>query len=211
MSNTYVNMKSMNTLAKKTVGTAFIGALFVATSFIGISVANAYFVISGKNVEMHAVVQAKTASTLTLLTSSTDPIVVETNSKTKYVGGTPAVGDYVYVVGRVQDGSNIRALVVKKSQSGGPDDVYGTEGDTVVVDKATFVASTYPWLRVTSPLGGGTTIVFRINNKTNFVGVNGFSNLQPGDILTVSGKDTNQNGFVAKTVVKKNSHRDRDD
>jgi hypothetical protein len=191
-----------NIVTKKVLGTLFIGVAFIATSFIGANSASAFFSLTGKNLQFHAIVESKTANSMVLLTSSTDPITVTINNKTKYPFGQVNVGDVVFVVARVKNDSSVLALIIKKSQSGGPSDIYGTDTDDVTVKRSTFVASECPWLRVTNPLNWTTTIVFKVDANTKFVGTQGCNTLVPGDLISVTGVDTNENGFVAKTVIK---------
>jgi hypothetical protein len=192
----------MNILTKKIAGTAVLVGLFFGTSFIGNSVASAYFSLQGKNIQFHAIVESINGNTWTLLTSSTDPITVTVNNKTKYPFGMPVVGDVIFVVGKIQKDTDILALTIKKSKWGGPNDIYGTDGDDVSVKRATFVPSECPWLRVMSNVSWGTTLVFKVDQNTKFVGVNGCSDLKEGDKISVTGVDTNENGFTAKMVIK---------
>jgi hypothetical protein len=187
---------------KKFLGTAGIAIAFLATSLIGATSASAYFSIIGKNLQFHAIIESKTADSMTLLTSSTDPIVVNINGKTKYPFGAVNVGDVVFVVARVKNDSSVLALIIKKSSSGGPSDIYGTEGDEVTVKKGAFKQSECPWLRVSNPLGGGTTLVFKVTPTTHFVGTTGCETLADGDTISVTGIDNNEDGFTAKTVIK---------
>ena len=197
-----------STLTKKVVGTAVLLGLFFGTSFIGTSVASAYFTVSGKNIQFHAIVDAKSANSWTVLTSSTDPLTILVNGKTKYPFGIPNKGDVIFVVGRIKTDGSIVALVIKKSKSGGTSDIYGTEGDDVSVRNVTFKQSSCPFLRVTNPVNGGTTVVFKVDQNTRFVGATGCEGLTPGDKLSITGVDTNGNGFVAKTVMKQKDKKE---
>jgi hypothetical protein len=192
----------MTLLTKKLVGTAVLVGLFFGTSFIGTSVASAYFSLQGKNIQFHAIVESISGNTWTLLTSSTDPITVTVNNKTKFPFGKPGVGDVIFVVGKIQKDTDILALTIKMSSWGGPNDIYGTDGDDVSVKKASFIESQCPWLRVVTNASWGTTIVFKVDQNTKFVGSKGCADLKPGDKLSITGVDTNENGFVAKMVIK---------
>lgn len=197
----------MSTFAKKSFGTLLLVGIFGVTSFIGVSIANAQFELSGKNINFHAIVQTKSLTSYTLLTSSTDPITVGINWKTKFPKGVPGIGDVVYVVARINPDTSITALIIKRDKSGGVDDVYGTEGDNVTAEKVTMIPSTYPWLHVASPIDGTTEITFKVTRNTKYVGAKGFSDLHPGDTLSITGKDTSDNGFVAKLVIR---HKGKD-
>lgn len=194
----------MNTtlFTKKFLGTFGVLVVFLVTSFIGVSSASAYFSLAGKNLQFHAIIQSKDANSMTLLTSSSDPITVTINGKTKYPFGPVNVGDVVFVVSRVKNDSSVLALIIKKSKSGGPSDIYGTDGDEVTVKKASFIASECPWIRVVNPMNWNTTLVFKVTPNTHFIGTQGCASLLPGDKLSITGIDTNENGFVAKTVIK---------
>ncbi len=191
-------------LTRKFLGSAGIVLALFATSFVGVSSASAYFSLSGKNLQFHAIIQSMTPSSMTLITSSTDPITVTTNLNTKYPFGMPKTGDVVFVIARVKNDGSIVALIVKKSKSGGPSDIYGTDGDDVTVKKVTVKQSSCPWLRVNSPMGGNTTLVFKVTPSTHFIGTVNCQSLSAGDVVSITGVDNNQNGFDAKTVIKHN-------
>ena len=105
---------------KKFFGTAGIVVAFVATSFIGATSASAFYSFSGKKIHFRGVVQTKTPTSLTVLTSAPLPTTVGLTNSTKYPLGMPKVGDVVFVTARLKSDHSLTALIVKKSKAGGP-------------------------------------------------------------------------------------------
>lgn len=209
-----------NNVTKKVVGTSVVAVLGFATLFVGASIASAQFTLVGKNLQFDGIVSSVTPNSLTVLTSSTDPIVIELNGKTKYVGfGSASVGDYINVVSQVKDQHTI-AKVIKKTKGGKPKDLYGTQGEEVVVKSARVLSKSAngsdKWITVSSDLnnavtGGGTDLAFRINSATEFHGTTNYSTLPIGSTVVITGRDTAKLGFVAEVVIVKTPTNHQDD
>lgn len=196
-----------NILTKKLVGTAGIVVALFATLFVGVSSASAYFQLTGKNVQFHAIIESMTPTSMVLLTSSTDPITVIINSKTKYPFGPVNTGDVIFFFGKLNKDGIPVGQIIKKSSSGGPSDIYGTDGDKVIVKKVKVKDSQCPWLSTTKN-DDLSTIVFKTDANTHFIGTLGCTSLVAGDVVSITGIDTDADGFVAKSVIKHKKGKD---
>jgi len=186
---------SQHTYNKKLIGTSALVVLIGVLVLASATFVEAQFINSGRNIVFDGIVGAVGVSSLTVLTSGTDPIVVEITSKTKFVdGGALSPGDHVKVWAR--EGSDIIARLIKKVD--GPGYGYGTDGDPVLVREAEVVSKTATSLVVESNAG---VITFKVTSSTRFVRTN-FSYLNVGDEVTVIGQDSGSE-FVAQTVIKR--------
>lgn len=191
-----------NILTRKFLGTATIMIAFLATSFIGVNSASAFFSFtSGKNVQFHGVVSAKTANSLTLLTTAPHPTKVFTNSNTKYPQGKPNLGDIVFVTARVKD-DTITALIVKKDSHSGVGEQYGDDNERDHHDRDgryTKGDKKCPWIKVHGDKGEDS---YKINSSTRFIGATRCEDLKEGDNISVTGNDTHGDGYIATTIIK---------
>lgn len=190
-------------LTKKFIGTFAIVVALLATSLIGASSAAAYFSLSGAKLSFHGIVQASTPDSMTLLTSSTEPLEVIINSHTKFPKGTPDVGDVVFVVAKIRDDGRLVAQSVKKSKSGGTHDIYGTNRDAVIIQKLRVGDTECPWYVAVWDPKSGTDIGIYVKDA-QFIGAANCAALKSGDTVSIYGMDTVKYGFTAKTVIRHN-------
>ncbi len=203
---------------KKFFGTAGILVAFILTSFIGATTASAFYSLSGKKIQFRGVVQAKTSTSLTLLTSAPKPTKIILNSSTKYPSGAPKVGDVVFVVARIKSDRQILALIVKKSHTGGPGDMYGDDDDDDhdghhggKHDRDGHFSKNdrkCPWITVKN---GNNRDSFKIDSNTRFIGTSRCEDLRDNDRISVIGRDDERGNAIAKTVIKHTRSSDGDD
>lgn len=184
-------------MRKKFIGTGiYLLILGIAVLAIG-RIGYAQFNQTPATLLIDGVISGLHASGFEVDTPGAQGVAIGIDTKTVFTNGLAlddfGIGDRVSVVAK-NSGSVAIAKVIKKLKGYG----YGTEGDTVVINRATVVGKTPTTMTVDSGLA---TVLFEVTASTIFSNkAKNFAALSVGDEVKVIGKDAGLY-FVAKTVV----------
>ncbi len=181
---------------RKIIGTFLMFLIIISLSMIGFSYAQAQFLDLKKITNVDGLVDAISATQLTLHTNGSEPIVFQINSHTVFAQNMTYhdihPGDSINILARVNN-HRILAKLIKKNNSAG----YGCQGQYVFIRTAHV-----------SEIGGNTITVtdnfavttFTITASTWFVNVN-FGDISIGDRLQISGYDSGSE-FLANAIYR---------
>lgn len=182
--------------SQKIIGTSIMAVFIISLTLAGFSFAQAQFMDNHTSV-IDGLVSAKTATTVTLLTSGTEPIVLTIDENTVFTKNMSL--DNVLVGGTVNATvKNISGQLVAKVIRINNTTGYGFAGDIVQIHDSKFVSKSEAnqTVTVTSDL---TTITFHITSSTKFTNTS-FAELATGDTLQIHGTDSGTS-FLAQHII----------
>ncbi len=180
----------------KIIGTAVLG-LVAAVAYFGIARgALAQYLDAGRAVILDGTVAETSDDSMTLLTTSTDPIEVQIDGRTVFAANTSLdeydPGDQVKVIGRSRN-QQVTAQVVQPRGGTG----YGTtNGDPVMALDGTVTSKTDDSFTIRT---NTTDVTFKVSATSRFFPGN-LASLHTGDKVLAMGQDS-PSGFQATMVV----------
>ena len=198
-------MAKTSVYVKKLFGTSTLITAAASTVLIGAAVAGAQFIDNGNQLIFDGQVASISSSSIEVVTSATDPIIVQITNKTVFLpkNKTVMAGDDVHIIARKNDDDSLTARVIRNN---GDKEGYGKGGQVVVRDGVVSEKGSNTFSIDTDI----TNMTFHVKPSTKFVHTN-FATLHTGDHVQVIGHD-NGSQFNAKIVIKKgNNHEDDDE